>query len=419
MKGHIRKRSKGSWEITVDIGAEPSTGRRRRHFETIHGTKNDAQRRLTALLLNIEKGGYVRPKRITLAEWLEQWLATYVKTRLAPETVESYEMIIRCHLIPTLGAIPLSQLQPQHLHDYYRRALSSGRVDGRGGLSARTVQYHHRIVSEVLSQAVKMEVLGRNVAGAVTAARPQSKAIVTLAPQDVPKFLAAATEEPHYALFYTALFTGLRLGELLGLAWGDVDLDLAQLRVVRALHKRRGVCELREPKSPHSRRQIALSPSLALVLRQHKAEQEARTILLGKALTDSDFVFCRLDGNPLDPGTVRRVFARILRRAGLRRLRFHDLRHSHATLMLVSGVHPKVVQERLGHSSVAITLDTYSHVLPGLQEAAVRRLDELLDFKLDQIENVGKMSATREASDSEPGGNRTHDTRIKSPLLYP
>jgi integrase len=132
------------------------------------------------------------------------------------------------------------------------------------------------------------------------------------------------------------------------------------------------------------------SPSLALVLRQHKAEQEARTILLGKALTDSDFVFCRPDGNPLDPGTVRRVFARILRRAGLRRLRFHDLRHSHATLMLVSGVHPKVVQERLGHSSIAITLDTYSHVLPGLQEAAVRRLDEFLDFKLDQIENVGR-----------------------------
>jgi len=121
--------------------------------------------------------------------------------------------------------------------------------------------------------------------------------------------------------------------------------------------------------------------------------------LVGKLLADSDFVFCRPDGNPLDPGTVRQIFRRILCRAGLRRIRFHDLRHSHATLMLVSGVYPKVVQERQGHGSVAITLDTYSHVLPGMQEAAVRRLDELLDLKLSQTEDVGKMSAKGNAAD--------------------
>jgi len=419
MKGHIRQRSKGSWEITMDAGRDPATGRRVRHFETVRGTKKDAQKRLAELLVNIEKGCYVRPKRLTLAEWLELWLASYVKLRLSPQTVESYEMIIRRHLAPALGATPLNQLQPQHFYGYYRRALSCGRADGRGGLSLRTVQYHHSILSEALEHAVKTEIIGRNPANAVNPPRPERKSMATLAPGDIPRFLAAARIEPHYALFYTALFTGLRMGELLALSWGHVDLVLAQIRVLKALHKRRGVCELREPKSPHSRRQIALSPSLALVLRQHKAEQEARTILLGRALTDSDFVFCRPDGNLLDPGTVRRVFARILRRAGLRRLRFHDLRHSHATLMLVSGVHPKIVQERLGHSSVAITLDTYSHVLPGLQEAAVRRLDEFLDFKLGQIENVGKMSAKGDAIDSEPGGNRTHDTRIKSPLLYP
>jgi len=183
-----------------------------------------------------------------------------------------------------------------------------------------------------------------------------------------------------------------------------VDLDLAQLRVVRALHKRRGVCESREPKSPSSRRQIALSPSLAIVLRQHKAEQEAQRILLGNPLTDNDIVFSRPDGSPLDPGTIRQILARILSRAGLPHLRFHDFRHSHATLMLMSGVHPKIVQERLGHSKIAVTLDTYSHVVPGLQEAAVRRLDEFLDVRLAQQEDVGKMSAERSQPNMPRGG---------------
>ena len=403
MKGHIRQRAKGSWEITIDIGTDPSTGSRQRHFETVRGAKKDAQRRLVEVLSSMEKGGYVRPKRLTVAEWLEQWLATYV-TSLSPQTVESYQMIIRHHLIPALGAIPLNQLQPQHLNDYYRRALSGGRADGKGGLSARTVQYHHRILSEALTHAVKMEVLGRNPASAATAPRLQRRGIATLAPEDVPRFLAAAQEEPHYALFHTALFTGLRLGELLGLTWGGVDLDLAQLRVMGALHKRRGVCELREPKSPYSRRQIALLPSSALLLREHKAKQEAQSTLSGKPLSNSDFVFSRPDGSPLDPGTVRQVFRRILRRAQLGHLRFHDLRHSHATLMLMSDVHPKIVQERLGHSKIAVTLDTYSHVLPGLQEAAVRRLEEFLDLEQAQTEDVGKMSAEGAGSDMPRGG---------------
>ena len=327
----------------------------------------------------------------SLGEWLELWIGAYVKPRLSPQTVESYEMIIRRHLIPALGAIPLNQLQPQHLQDYYSRALSSGRTDGRGGLSPRTVQYHHRILSEALGNAVRTEVLGRNPASAVTGPRPQRKGMATLAPWDVAAFLAAAREETHYALFYTALFTGLRLGELLGLTWGDLDIDLAQLRVVKALHKRRGICKLMEPKSPHSRRQIALSPSLALLLRQHKTGQEAQKALLGKLLTDSDFVFCRPDGKPLDAGTVRQAFTRILRRAGLPHLRFHDLRHSHATLMLMTGVHPKIVQERLGHSSIAVTLDAYSHVVPGLQ-AAARRLDEGLSPKNETTLGVANVA---------------------------
>jgi integrase len=170
----------------------------------------------------------------------------------------------------------------------------------------------------------------------------------------------------------------MRLGELLGLRWCNVDLDMASLSVVQALYKRCGVCKMIKPKSSHSRRRIALSPSLALLLRDHKAEQQAQRILLGTPLFDSDLVFCHPGGRPLDPGVISHTFAKALRKAGLPHIRFHDLRHSHATLLLKAGIHPKIVSERLGHANIGITLDTYSHVLPGLQERAAECFDNLV-----------------------------------------
>ncbi len=388
MKGSIRQRSKGSWEVCLDTGRDPATGKRLRHFESVKGNKKVAQQRIHELLHTLEQGAYIKPLRVTLAEWLRDWISGYVATNCSLRTAQSYQSEVKCHLIPALGAIPLAQLQPQHLQNYYACALSQGRVDGKGGLSARTVQYHHRILSEALSHAVKMGILVRNVAEAADPPRPEQKNMATLVPEDVPQFLEAAHETPYYGLFYTALYTGMRLGELLGLRWCDVDLDMASLSVVQALYKRSGVCKMVKPKSSHSRRRIALSPSLALLLRDHKAEQQVQRILLGTPLSDSDLVFCHHDGKPLDPGVVSHTFARVLKKAGLPHIRFHDLRHTHATLLLKGGIHPKIVSERLGHANIGITLDTYSHVLPGLQEKAAEHFDNLVERK-----NVGKMSA--------------------------
>lgn len=388
MKGSIRQRSKGSWEITIDAGRDPATGKRQRHFESVKGIKRDAQQRLHELLLSVEQGVYIKPTRISLGEWLGDWLNSYVATNCSLATARSYKSEVRCHLIPALGAIPLTHLQPQHLQSYYAHALSQGRVDGKGGLSARTVRYHDHILSNALNHAVKMGLLVRNVAEAVDPPRPEKRNMATLAPEDIPQFLETARGTPYYVLFYTALYTGMRLGELLGLRWLDVDLYMASLSVVQALYKRAEVCKMVKPKSPHSRRQIALSPSLALLLRQHKGEQQARGVLLGKPISDSDLVFCRTNGEPIDPTVISHACAAVLKKAGLPHMRFHDLRHTHATLMLKQGVHPKIVSERLGHSSVAITMDTYSHVLPGLQEQAAEGFDNLL-----LRENVGKMSA--------------------------
>ena len=390
MKGSIRQRSKGSWEICIDTGRDPATGKRMRHFESVKGTKKAVQQRMHELLHALEQGAYVKPKRITLSEWLNDWLNGYVKINCSTRTLDGYRTIVRNHLVPNLGILPLSQVQPQHIQQAYARLLEG--PDGKG-LSPQTVLHTHRVLFGALEYAVRQGLLIRNPARLVDPPRAKKRKMKTLMPQEVSALLNIAEETCYYPIIYTAVKTGLRQAELLGLPWRDLDLDLASLSVTQVLYKRKGVCEFKEPKTEHSRRRINLSPSLALFLREYRAQRGEQRLLLGKPLSDDDLVFGDIDGTPMDPGTLTHNFARIARRAGVPGTRFHDLRHTFASLMLLAGVHVKVVSEMLGHSSVAFTLDVYSHVIPGLQEAAGKRLDEVLDLELTRAKNVGKMSA--------------------------
>jgi integrase len=422
MRGHIRQRSKRSWAIVVDIGRDPETGRRRQRWHTVNGRKRDAQRALRELLHSMEQGSYIEPNKLTMAQWLTQWCETYVSMHTTLRTQESYDSIVKHHLIPTLGSIPLSQLQPQHIQEYYSKALSGGRCDGRGGLSARSVLYHHRIISEALDHAVKMGLAARNVAGVVEPPRVAKAKLNVIKPDELPVFLEAARETPYYVYYCTLLYTGLRRGEALALKWGNIDLLSAELQVVETAFKLgNGTYVVKEPKTPHSCRLISLPPSLTVLLRQYRNDQELLRHKMEKSLNDNDFVFVNPDGTLLDPNIVTRTFARIIKKAGLSHIRLHDLRHTHATLMLKAGVHPKIVSERLGHANIGITLDTYSHVLPGLQEAAAERFDRLLDEEAigsNQGSNVSKMFATGPHNESERCGTRTHDTLIKSQVLF-
>ncbi|MBA7503431.1 Tyrosine recombinase XerC [subsurface metagenome] len=387
MRGHIKQRSKGSWSIIIDVGRDPQTGKRRQQWQTVKGTKGDAQRELRETLHSLERGAYVKPQKVSLGEYLKQWVESYAAIHTSPRTTEGYRAIVHRYIVPALGGIPLCQLQPQHLENYYSGALSHGRLDGKGGLSGRTVLHQHRVLSEALSHAVKQGVVVRNVAEAVVPPRPGRIEMSTLASENVPRFLDAARRTPYYVLFYAALYTGMRRGELLGLRWCDIDLGRASISVVQTLYRlSSGEFVIKEPKSPHSRRLVSLSPSLAKLLRGHHAEREAQKALLGERLAGSDLVFAHPDGSPLDPSTVSHGFGRLIRKAGLPHIRFHDLRHTHATLMLKAGVHPKIVSERLGHANIGITLDTYSHVVPGLQEAAALRFDTLLEPETAQTE---------------------------------
>jgi integrase len=369
MRGYIRPQGERSWQITVDLSAG-ADGKRRRHFETVRGRKSDAQRRLNELLVSLEKGIYVRPGRLTVAEHLHNWLEGYVKTNCSQRTLDGYTSIIENHLIPNLGHVQLKHLQPQAIQEYYGKTTLQ--------LSPRTVHHHHRVLSQALKYAVRQGYLGSNPCELVDAPSPRKNIMRTLTPGEVEVLFDAAKDNYYYPVIYTAVSTGLRQAELLGLRWRDVDLDMLSISVSQVLYKRRGICQFKEPKTTHSRRRVAMTPKLALFLREYRAEREWLCRQLEKQLTLDDLVFTNVEGKPIDPCVLSHAFGRMARQAGLGGVRFHDLRHTFASLMLLRGAKPKVISEALGHSSVAFTMDTYSHIIEGMQSDAMALLDEVL-----------------------------------------
>ena len=372
MPGHIRKRAKDSWTVVLDLGRDPATGRRRRLWRSIKGTKRDAESLLVQLLHQRDTGIDLPPGKIRVGDFLRRWLDDYARPNTAPKTFQRYSEVVRLHLVPTLGAIPLPKLRPLHIQQAYGRILEKG-------LSARTTLHCHRILREALQHALRWQLIARNPADAVKPPRPGRYAITVLGPEQIGRLLQAADNTRHGTLVYTAVMTGLRLGELLGLRWQDAGLDAQALYVRQTCQWVNGQgFVFREPKTHRSTRAVALSPRTVDRLRQHRRQQLEERLVAGAAYQDRDLVFVTALGTPLRQSDVRRVWLRIVSAAGLERVRFHDLRHAHATLMLQQGVHPKIVSERLGHSGIAITMDTYSHVLPGLQADAAAGLDQLL-----------------------------------------
>ena len=376
MRGHIRPRGKGKWILGFDVGRNPSTGKRQQRWHTVIGTRKDAERELRTLLQTVETGAYIQPSNLTFGSFLIRWLAD-VKSRTAPRTHEGYDWLCTRHIIPALGSVDLSKLQPSHLQAHYAKALKQGRLDGSGGLSPRSVIHQHRVIHEALQDAVKWGVLPRNVAQAVEPPKAPRHEMRTLQANGVQQLLSALEASWAYEPVFLAVHTGMRRSELLGLRWGDVDLDMATVSVQRALHHLRdGSLVFTQPKSQKGVRLVALTPSAVVTLRNHRRRQEQQAALLGTSTSSDGLVFCHHDGSPLLPSSLTHAYLRAARSVSIYGVRLHDLRHTHASLMLRQGVHPKIVSERLGHSTVGITLDLYSHVAPGLQEAAANRFEE-------------------------------------------
>lgn len=389
MRGHIKQRSKGSWSLIIDLDKTPD-GRRKQKWFTVKGTRKQAEQRLTELLRQIDTGIYIEPDKQKVSEYLTKWLADYVNPNCSPKTAEGYEIIVNRHLVPAIGRHTISGLKPEHLQHYYSVKL-------KDGLSAQTIRHHHTVLHKALQCAVEWQILTRNIADAAKPPRAKRIEMQTWNEYEIKEFLEAAKETQYYELFYLALFSGMRRSELLALRWQDIDFIFGQVSVNRGLHVLPGGKVIfRQPKTAAGRRVIALPPSALLVLSEYREKKEAECLMIGTSLSDRDLVFSTL-GKPLLSNTVSHAWSKIVKRSGIKPIRLHDSRHTHASIMLRQGVHPKIVQERLGHSSITITLDIYSHVTPGLQEAAALKFDDAFNLSDNRTDNsVSKMLANPE-----------------------
>ncbi len=375
MKGSIRERSPGNWAIILEQ-RDAATGKRKRKWHSFKGTKRQAQVECAQLISAMKGGTYIEPDKTTLATFLDKWV-DHIKAHVSPRSHERYADLARKNLVPLLGGVTLNKLRPAQIAEAYATALASGRRDGKGGLSPRTVHHMHRILKQALEQAVKWELLNRNPCDAVDPPKVERTAMHTFDLPQTAELIDALRGTRMLIPALLAVLCGLRRGELAALRWRNVDLEAGQIAVVESAEETKDGARYKEPKSGRART-VALSSTMIDELKAHRARQAQELLKLGVRLSGDSFVVAQADASPLKPTSITHEWVRLLGRTTLPRIRFHDLRHAHATHMLASGVHPKIASERLGHSKVGITLDLYSHVLPNMQADAVVQVDDAL-----------------------------------------
>lgn len=369
-EGTVYKRKDGRWEGAVTLEG----GKRKRVYGD---TRREAQEQLTALLRDQQQGRLVVEPSQTVSHYLNHWLEDQISLKVRPSTYESYALNVR-RLTPHIGHVRLDRLRPSHIQRCYKDLLESG-------LSARSVDQAHRVLRAALRQAVKWELLAQPPTAAVTAPRAQRREMKPLTPIQVHTLFTSTTDDSLHALWVLLCTTGLRIGEATGLEWQHLDLVAGTLTVQQAVQLQRGKgLVLIEPKTGRSRRTVHLAAGTIAALRLHQDRQKLAWRTAGKPWEESGLVFCTKTGLPLAPSNVRRSLHRALTGAGLPVIRVHDLRHTAATYLLSIGTHPKKVQELLGHSSIMLTMDTYSHVLPTMHQEIAAQMDRLFEVGEDQ-----------------------------------
>ncbi len=365
--------------VPVDPACERSRyqaalGKRKSSAKQIRGTKKDAEKFLTAWLRDMDKGVFIEPSRQTLNEHLDKFLEI-IKPRVAEQTFNSYEMMLRVHIRPKVGELKLTDIKILTVQKVYSQMQEKG-------LSARTVRYAHSVFSMALSKAVELGYIVNNPCNYAELPRQNKKETKAFSPEQAQRFLECAKDDRHGLVFEIALSSGMRPEEYLSLCWKDIDFEKGSATVQRALAWRKGgsfmFCELKTAKS---RRTVPLPKSILPKLKEHRRRQLERRLKLGTAYEKHDLVFASEVGNPLHYRNItQRHFEKILERAGMKGAGFvlYSLRHSCATLLLSAGENPKIIAERLGHTSVKMTLDTYSHVLLDMQQAATDKLETML-----------------------------------------
>ena len=362
-EGSVYKRKDGLWVAQVTIQGK--------HVSKYFKMQSEARIWLQSTRTQIQDGLTLAGAQTFLKDFLQHWLKSYASS-VRPNTIRSYAGVIEYHILPALGNIKLKDLSIDRIQMFYNNETENG-------TSPRMVQYIHSVLRRSLNFALRWGLLVRNPA--LGAIRPKllKTEMKTLNGDQVRVFLSAAKGTRNEALFWIAVSTGLREGEILGLKWSDLDWKTKRLQVKRQLQRLKGEgLVLTEPKSAAGKRLIILSSATLTVLQKHLNLQQEEKMFAGENWQENDLIFPSTLGTPLDPSNMSKDFKDTLKMARLPNIRFHDLRHTAASLMLLQGIHPKIVQERLGHSDISLTLNTYSHVIPTMQEEAAEKMDEIL-----------------------------------------
>jgi integrase len=380
VKGTITKRAGArgvAYRVRVDLDPDPLTGERRRRSGTFR-TRKEAESQMAQWIADGERGMAIAPSRLTVGEYLQRWLDAL--EGVEPPTRRRYADLVRLHIAPQLGGRLLAKLTPLDVQALYADRKAAA-------LSPTTINLLHNVLHRALKQAVEWDLIARNVTERVKAPRPKASEPVTWDAGQAVRFLAIAERTPDAALWWVALTTGMRRSELLGLQWSDVDLQRGTLNIHQARKRGEGNrWETGAPKTRKGRRQIVLPPSAIEALRAHRTRQLEQRLALGAAYQDQNYVFAGALGQPVHPNSLQSCFERLVKAAGLPRIKLHGLRHTNATVSLASGEHPKIVQERLGHSTISMTLDRYSHVTQSMQQEAAGRLETLLQTTREQLQ---------------------------------
>lgn len=362
-EGSIFKRTNGTWCAQVSVEGK----RISKYFKT----KKEASDWLLEMRNKLKSGISLAGAQTTLAEYFSEYLKAN-KTTIRPNTHFQYSQIVRQHILPMLGKIKLDELKPNIIQQLYSHKLDQG-------ISERSVLLIHAVLHKALRQAVMWGIIGWNPADGVIRPKKQHKEMKVLNDTQVRTLLLVAKGTPMHILLQIEITTGLRFGELLGLQWKDLNWGNRQLQIQRQLNrlKSHGLT-FSEPKTKAGRRTIVLGKSTISLLHDHWLLQQKMIIEFGDQWQDNDLIFPSETGTPADQSNVTKRFKLLLIKAGLPDIRFHDLRHTAATLMLLQGINPKIVQERLGHADISMTLNTYSHVLPSMQEDAAEKIDDIV-----------------------------------------
>lgn len=364
-EGSVFQRADGRWVAQFSL----NDGKKR---QLTRQTEKEAWSALRKALNEVEQGTIVTGPEQTLSEFLNHWLEEIHKPTLRLSSYIKYRKLIDTYIIPELGHLKLQKLSPQLVQAFYRRKEKQG-------LASKTVNSIHGVLHKALDTAVRWNMLARNVCDVVSPPRIVKREIQPLTMEQAQQLLTVARGDRLEMVLLLALVTGIRRGELLGLKWADIDFTQGALQIRRTLDymAHYGYIES-EPKTKSGKRRIILPGFVVEALKQHRVQQLEQRLKVGEAWQESDYVFTGLEGGPLNPRYLLILFGQLLESAGLPHMRFHDLRHSAATLLLSMGVNPKIVQEILGHSNISMTMDVYSHVLPSMQREAMGKWDDAL-----------------------------------------